>query len=55
MIILYFQKFFEGKNRFLEINAVKLCELKPNHQVLELGFGPGLGLEAAYKEMKGKN
>lgn len=45
-------KMFESKNRFLEVNAVKLCELKPDHQVLELGFGPGLGLEAAVKEMK---
>lgn len=45
-------KLFERENGFLELNAVKLCDLKPNHQILELGFGPGVGLEAAYKQIK---
>lgn len=46
------RKLFERENGFLELNAVKLCDLNPNHQILELGFGPGLGLEAAYKQIK---
>ncbi|KAI1893074.1 hypothetical protein AGOR_G00140130 [Albula goreensis] len=34
-------------NRILEENAVKLCAIQPTDTVLELGFGPGVGLEAA--------
>lgn len=40
-------------NSFLETNAVKLCNIKPDHNVLEIGFGPGVGLEAAYNIVKG--
>ncbi|KAH9498125.1 hypothetical protein Btru_008322 [Bulinus truncatus] len=40
------------RNRFLEENAVRLCNIQPDHQVLEIGFGPGIGLEAAYNVIK---
>ena len=40
-------------NSFLETNAVKLSNIKPDHNVLEIGFGPGVGLEAAYNVVKG--
>lgn len=36
------------KNYYLEQAAVKLCKIDPDHRVLEVGFGPGIGLEAAY-------
>ncbi|BFZ21670.1 hypothetical protein BsWGS_24709 [Bradybaena similaris] len=45
-------KYFERRNGFLETNAVHLCNIKPDHKVLEIGFGPGLGLEAAYNIVK---
>ncbi|XP_005096304.1 uncharacterized methyltransferase YdaC [Aplysia californica] len=41
------------KNSFLEKNAVILCDMKPDHNVLEIGFGPGVGLESAYNVVKG--
>uniref|UniRef100_W5MWZ4 Zgc:194242 n=1 Tax=Lepisosteus oculatus TaxID=7918 RepID=W5MWZ4_LEPOC len=40
-------KFFLWHNRVLEENAVKLAEIQPDDTVLELGFGLGLGLQAA--------
>nr|XP_019951582.1 PREDICTED: uncharacterized protein LOC109635097 [Paralichthys olivaceus] len=40
-------KFFKVYNHFLEKNAVKLCGIQPGDTVLEVGHGPGLGLEAA--------
>ncbi|XP_069045867.1 uncharacterized methyltransferase YdaC-like [Lepisosteus oculatus] len=40
-------KFFVWHNRVLEENAVKLVEIQPDDMVLELGFGLGLGLQAA--------
>ncbi|RUS75401.1 hypothetical protein EGW08_016840 [Elysia chlorotica] len=40
-------------SRVLETNAVKLCRLKPDHKVLEIGFGSGLGLQTAYNIIKG--
>ncbi|XP_015197628.1 uncharacterized methyltransferase YdaC-like [Lepisosteus oculatus] len=40
-------KFFIWHNRVLEENAVKLVEIQPDDMVLELGFGLGLGLQAA--------
>ncbi|CAG5121038.1 unnamed protein product [Candidula unifasciata] len=45
-------KYFERRNAFLETNAVHLSNIKPDHKVLEIGFGPGLGLEAAYNIVK---
>ncbi|KAK3721213.1 hypothetical protein RRG08_044222 [Elysia crispata] len=43
----------EAHSRVLETNAVKLCRLKPDHKVLELGFGSGIGLQTAYNIVKG--
>ncbi|XP_041083673.1 uncharacterized methyltransferase YdaC-like [Polyodon spathula] len=40
-------KFLERRNRALEERAVRLCEIQPDSTVLEVGFGPGLGLQEA--------
>jgi len=40
-------------NSYLESNAVKMCKLKPDDHVLEIGFGPGVGLKCAYDVVKG--
>ena len=40
-------KFFKAKNRYLEENAVQLCGIQPADTVLEVGHGPGLGLQSA--------
>lgn len=37
------------RNRVLEENAVQLCGIQPGDTVLELGHGPGLGLQSAAK------
>lgn len=42
-------KFLKVHNRVVEENAVRLCNIQPGDTVLELGHGPGLGLEAAAK------
>lgn len=42
-------KFLKAHNRLTEENAVKLSGIQPGDTVLELGHGPGLGLEAAAK------
>ena len=42
-------KFLKSQSRLLEENAVKLCGILPAHSVLELGHGPGLGLQSAAK------
>jgi len=49
----YAMKWMVQKNSFLEKNAVKLCNIEPNHTVLEIGFGPGVGLSHAYNIVKG--
>lgn len=40
-------------NQVLEENAVMLCRISTDDTVLELGHGPGLGLEAAAKLLSG--
>lgn len=35
------------RNRFVEENAVRLCGIQPGDTVLEVGHGPGLGLQSA--------
>lgn len=44
-------KRFLERNRFLEASAVKLCDIQPGNVVLELGFGPGLGLQEAARRL----
>ncbi|XP_062922447.1 uncharacterized protein LOC134355871 isoform X2 [Mobula hypostoma] len=44
------KKFLET-NGFLEASAVKLCDIQPENVVLELGFGPGLGLQEAVRRL----
>ncbi|KAK6472227.1 putative methyltransferase YdaC-like [Huso huso] len=41
------QSLMKRNNRFLEENAVRLCEIQADNTVLEVGFGPGLGLQEA--------
>ncbi|XP_041375037.1 uncharacterized protein LOC121387871 isoform X2 [Gigantopelta aegis] len=48
----YISRVFQKRNSFLERNAVELCNIQPHHQVLEVGFGPGIGLEEAYRYIK---
>ncbi|XP_030625314.1 uncharacterized protein zgc:194242 [Chanos chanos] len=48
-------KVFNRMNWVLEENAVKMCGISPNDTVLELGHGPGLGLEAAARLLSGPN
>lgn len=54
MILLLLQKTLEFSNRLMEIQTVELCQIKPDHKVLEVGFGPGVGLQAAYRYIKGQ-
>ncbi|XP_036960891.1 uncharacterized methyltransferase YdaC [Acanthopagrus latus] len=42
-------RFLTARNRILEENAVKLSGIQPGDTVLELGHGPGLGLQSAAK------
>lgn len=46
-------KQLENNNAFLETEAVRLSDIHPDHHVLEVGFGPGIGIEAACKIIKG--
>uniref|UniRef100_UPI00358F4BA2 uncharacterized methyltransferase YdaC-like n=1 Tax=Myxine glutinosa TaxID=7769 RepID=UPI00358F4BA2 len=43
--------FLQQHNILLEQAAVHLAVLEPDHQVLELGFGPGLGLKDALAKL----
>ncbi|XP_060082405.1 uncharacterized methyltransferase YdaC-like [Ylistrum balloti] len=45
----------EKKNRVIELEAVRLCDVQPDYKVLEVGFGPGIGIEATYNIIKGGN
>ncbi|XP_061590925.1 uncharacterized methyltransferase YdaC [Cololabis saira] len=40
-------KLLTVRNQVLEENAVQLCGIQPGNTVLELGHGPGLGLQTA--------
>ncbi|MEQ2204049.1 hypothetical protein XENOCAPTIV_007134 [Xenoophorus captivus] len=46
-------KLFKTRNQVLEESAVQLCRIQPGDTVLELGHGPGLGLESAAKLLTG--
>uniref|UniRef100_UPI00398EBDA4 uncharacterized methyltransferase YdaC-like n=1 Tax=Pristiophorus japonicus TaxID=55135 RepID=UPI00398EBDA4 len=45
------KRLLEKRNIFLEMNTVKLCDIQPESVVLEVGFGPGLGLLEAAKRL----
>ncbi|XP_043932557.1 uncharacterized methyltransferase YdaC-like [Protopterus annectens] len=45
--------FFKTRNVVLEENAVRLCNIQPDDTVLEVGFGPGVGLSEAAKYLTG--
>ncbi|XP_068199416.1 uncharacterized methyltransferase YdaC-like isoform X2 [Antennarius striatus] len=49
MVILW----LKAHNRNLEASAVQLAGVQPNDTVLELGHGPGLGLQSAAKLLTG--
>ena len=40
-------------NKHLAVNCVRLLDIQPDDTVLEVGFGTGIGLEAAYNYVKG--
>lgn len=42
-------KYLKVRNRIVQENAVKLTGIQPGDTVLELGHGPGLGLQSAAK------
>jgi len=46
---LWVSRFLVKRNEKLEINAVHLLNLEENHHVLEVGFGPGIGLQESCK------
>ncbi|KAK7128484.1 hypothetical protein R3I94_016907 [Phoxinus phoxinus] len=46
-------KFLKWHNLILEENAVKLSNIQPNDTVLELGHGPGFGLQEASQLLMG--
>ena len=46
-------RLFKVYNKVLEEHAVQLCEIQPEDTVLELGHGPGLGLQSAAKLLTG--
>ncbi|ELU01232.1 hypothetical protein CAPTEDRAFT_204823 [Capitella teleta] len=52
---LYILKFHRMRlsNRHLEQKAVDLCDIQPDHDVLEVGFGGGEGLKYAAKQVRG--
>lgn len=45
-------QFFQRHNHLVEKNAAQLCNIQPHHQVLEIGFGPGIGIEHALSYVK---
>ncbi|XP_064156184.1 uncharacterized methyltransferase YdaC-like isoform X2 [Anguilla rostrata] len=47
------KRFLLWHNEVLEKNAVRLCGIQPDDTVLEVGFGPGLGLEFAASLLSG--
>uniref|UniRef100_A0A673Z9G0 Methyltransferase type 11 domain-containing protein n=1 Tax=Salmo trutta TaxID=8032 RepID=A0A673Z9G0_SALTR len=46
---LYTKWNMEKYNNVMIKNVVKLCQIQAHHAVLEVGFGPGLGLQEALK------
>ncbi|XP_047447349.1 uncharacterized methyltransferase YdaC [Mugil cephalus] len=46
-------KMLTARNQVLEENAVQLCGIQPGDTVLELGHGPGLGLQSAARLLTG--
>eukprot|EP00063_Salmo_salar_P032263 XP_014007098.1 PREDICTED: uncharacterized protein LOC106575236 [Salmo salar] len=46
---LYTKRNLEKYNNVMIKNIVKLCQIQAHHAVLEVGFGPGLGLQEAFK------
>lgn len=46
-------KWLTAYNQVLEESAVQLCAIQPGDTVLELGHGPGLGLQSAAKLLTG--
>ncbi|XP_014788729.1 uncharacterized protein LOC106882529 [Octopus bimaculoides] len=51
----FVKRILTEKWRHMELLAVENCQLHPNHNVLEVGFGPGIGLQAAYNIIKNGN
>jgi len=47
-----FQETLKKRNHALENEVVLHLNIKPNHRVLEVGFGPGIGISAALKRVE---
>ncbi|XP_060593988.1 uncharacterized methyltransferase YdaC-like [Ruditapes philippinarum] len=45
-------KYLVKRNRLVEHAAVRLCNIQPDDNVLEVGFGPGVGLNEAFRMVK---
>lgn len=48
----FLQVMLEKGNKQLEFEVVKHLDIQPDHHVLEVGFGPGVGLSAALKKVE---
>ena len=48
-----FQQRMDIVNRHLAVNCVRLLDIQRDDKVLEVGFGTGNGLAAAYRCVKG--
>jgi len=46
------QRLMEVKNKGVEVTAVELCKIESNYNVLEVGFGPGIGLSESLDRVK---
>ena len=44
----------EVKNEPVEATAIELCEIESIHNVLEVGFGTGIGLSKSLEKIKGE-
>ncbi|XP_034028403.1 uncharacterized methyltransferase YdaC-like [Thalassophryne amazonica] len=49
----FITKLLKFRNSVLEENAVRLCRILPGDTVLEVGHGPGVGLQSAAKLLTG--
>ncbi|XP_071508522.1 uncharacterized methyltransferase YdaC-like [Diadema antillarum] len=48
----YIGKLLTGRNATLETSTADICKIGPNYHVLEVGFGPGVGLKRAAQSIE---
>ncbi|XP_015780073.1 PREDICTED: uncharacterized methyltransferase YdaC-like [Acropora digitifera] len=49
---IFIREILKKRNHALENEVVLHLNIKPNHRVLEVGFGPGIGISAALKRVE---